>query len=399
MLYSDKKIQDLNIYLLGEDIMDNNTELQTFQSNTIESQSSEIAQNSEKKVDELAHSINLADPSLDITYGTSTMQEISRFSDDLLSRVRAKDSGEVGEFLTNLMIKVKGIDVTDMNKEPNFLEKLPLIGSMFDSVKKTVAKFETLAEQIESISNELDNSLIGLLRDVEILEQLYGHNERFHEDLIMYISAGKKKLEEARSVELVRLQSLAETSGDALDSQRLRDFSEQINRFERRLHDLEVSRTITVQMAPQIRLIQSNNRALAQKIQTSILTTIPIWKNQMVLALTLHGQKQAAALQKDVSDTTNEMLRKNAAMLEQTSLEVTREVQRSIVDIETLREVHNKLISTIDESIRISAEGRQKRIEVEKELLVMEGQLKESLQGLAKNKAQQSIEHAIGEKN
>ncbi len=369
--------------------MNDNIELQA---NKAENKDIQVSEN---KIENLVQSINLADPSLDLTYGTNTMQEISRFSDDLLARVRAKDSGEVGEFLTNLMLKVKGIDVTDMNKEPSFLEKLPLIGSMFDSVKKTVAKFETLAEQIESISNELDNSMIGLLRDVEILEQLYGHNERFHTDLILYIDAGKQKLEEARNEELPRLKALAESSGDALDSQRLRDFAEHINRFERRLHDLEVSRTITVQMAPQIRLIQSNNRALAQKIQTSILTTIPIWKNQMVLALTLHGQKQAATLQKDVSDTTNEMLRKNAAMLEQNSLEVTREVQRSIVDIETLREVHNKLISTIDESIRISAEGRQKRIEVEKELLVMEGQLKESLQGLAKDKTRQSIESAM----
>ncbi len=359
---------------------------------------SDVSQNTVQNLENIVNSIDLADPSLDITYGTHTMQEISRFSDDLLNRVKAKDSGEVGEFLTSLLFKVKGIDVTDMNKEPSFLEKLPLIGSMFNGVQKTIAKFETIAEQIETISQELDGSMIGLLRDVEVLEQLYAHNERFHKDLVMYINAGKQKLEEARNTELPRLKALAESSENALDSQKLRDFAEQINRFERRLHDLEVSRTITVQMAPQIRLIQSNNRALAQKIQTSILTTIPIWKNQMVLALTLHGQKEAAALQKDVSDTTNEMLRKNAAMLEQTSIEVTKEVQRSIVDIETLRDVHTKLINTIDETLRISAEGRQKRIEVEKELVAMEGQLKDSLQGMAKRKAEQSLESAMAEK-
>ncbi len=363
----------------------------SLQTSTADSQ---MAQNSDKNIENIINSIDLADPSLDITYGTNTMQEISRFSDDLLSRVKAKDSGAVGEFLTDLMVKVKDVDVTDMNKEPSFLAKLPIIGSMFNDVKKTIAKFESIAEQIEGISNKLDDSMVGLLSDVEVLEQLYGHNERFYKDLVMYIEAGKQKIEEARNVDLPKFKALAESSGEALDSQKLRDFSEQINRFERRLHDLEVSRTVTVQMAPQIRLIQSNNRALAQKIQTSILTTIPIWKNQMVLALTLHGQKQAASLQKKVSDTTNEMLRKNAAMLEQSSIEVTREVERSIVDIETLREVHNKLINTIDETLKISSEGRQKRLEVEKELILMEGQLKESLQGLAMRKEQQTIESA-----
>ncbi len=372
--------------------MNNTAEIQTTASNN------EVAKNSEKNIENIVNSINLSDPSLDITYGTNTMQEISRFSDDLLARVTAKDAGQVGEFLTSLMVKVKDVDISDMNREPSFLEKLPIIGALFNGVEKTKAKFESLADQIENISKELDNSMIGLLRDVEILEQLYGHNERFHEDLVMYIKAGKQKLEEARSVELPKLKTLAETSGDALDSQKMRDFAEDINRFERRLHDLEVSRTVTVQMAPQIRLIQSNNRALAQKIQTSILTTIPIWKNQMVLALTLHGQREAAAMQKEVSDTTNAMLRKNAEMLEQSSIEITKEVQRSVVDIETLREVHNKLISTIDETLRISSEGREKRIEVEKELIVMEQQLKDSLQGIAKKKEEQTVQNAISGK-
>ncbi len=350
----------------------------------------------EQNIVEIAKSINLADPSLDVTYGTKTMQDISRFSDDLLSRVQAKDSGEIGESLTNLMLKVKDIDVAKMNDEQGFFEKLPIIGSLFNKVEKTVAQFKTLSEQVEVITNQLDTSMIGLLHDVEVLEQLYIHNEEFHHELSLYLAAGKHKLEEARNVDLPRLQAEAEQSDNALDAQKVRDFAEQINRFERRLHDLEISRTITIQTAPQIRLIQSNNRALAQKIQTSILTTIPIWKNQMVLALSLHGQKGAAALQKNVADTTNELLSKNASMLEQAAIDTTREVERSIVDISTLREVHAKLISTIDETLRISQEGRQKRLEVEKELLHMESELKNNLRDLATRKSQQSLENAKG---
>ncbi len=355
---------------------------------------SELAVASKQSIEEVAKSIKLDDPSLDVTYGTKTMQDISRFSDNLLSRVKAKDAGEIGETLTALVLSVKDIDIGEVGKEPGFLEKLPIIGSFFNAAEKTVAKFQTLSDQVAAISQKLDKSMIGLLHDIEILEQLYAHNETFHKELSVYIEAGRIKLEEAKTVDLPKLQAEAVASGDALDAQKVRDFSEQINRFERRLHDLEISRTITIQTAPQIRLIQSNNRALAQKIQTSILTTIPIWKNQMVLALSLQSQRGAAALQKEVADTTNELLRKNADMLQQTAVTTTREVERSIVDIDTLREVHGKLISTIDETLRISQEGRQKRIEVERELANMEGQLKESLMALATRKAQQSIDNA-----
>ncbi len=363
---------------------------------TLSTKNDELKENNEQNITNIANSINLDDPSLDVTYGTKTMQDISRFSDDLLARVQAKDAGEIGVSLTNLLLNVKELDVSKMNEEQGFLEKLPIIGSLFNQVEKTVAQFKTLGEQVESISGTLYDSMRGLLHDVEVLEQLYSHNEKFHHDLSMHLEAGRRKLEEARTVELPRLQAEAAQSDNALDAQKVRDFADQINRFERRLHDLDISRTITIQTAPQIRLIQSNNRALAQKIQTSILTTIPIWKNQMVLALSLHGQKGAATLQKNVSDTTNELLNKNANMLEQAAIETTREVERSIVDIDTLREVHNKLISTIDETLRISQEGRQNRIEVEKELVNMESQLKQNLRDLATRKTQQSIESAKG---
>ncbi len=357
----------------------------------VEVKGAELAMASNQEAVAIAKTIKLDDPSLDVTYGTKTMQDISRFSDDLLSRVKSKDSGEIGEALTNLVVNVKGLDVSEMSKEPSFLEKLPIVGSLFSTVEKTVAKFQTLSEQVAVISERLETSMVGLLHDIEVLEQLYKHNEKFNQELTLYLEAGRIKLEEAKTEELPRLQAAAVDSTNTLDAQKVRDFGEQINRFERRLHDLEISRTITVQMAPQIRLIQSNNRALAQKIQTSVLTTIPIWKNQMVLGLSLHGQRNAAALQKEVADTTNDMLRKNAAMLEQTAIATSIEVERSIVDVETLREVHSKLISTIDETLNIAQEGRQKRAAVEKELAGMEVQLKDSLMAIAAKKQQQSI--------
>lgn len=337
----------------------------------------------EQRVTDIARSINLADPALNITYGTETMRNISRFADDLLSRVQAKDAGEVGEKLTDLMVRVKSMDVSEMGRTPGILERLPLIGSLFNSVERTVAKFRTMADQVAVIGEKLEQSMVGLLRDIEVLEQLYRHNEDFYRDLSAYLEAGRRRLEEASTRELPALREMAEASGSALDAQKVRDFTEQINRFERRLHDLELSRTITVQTAPQIRLIQSNNQALAEKIQTSILSTIPIWKSQLVLALSLQGQRDAAAMQKEVSDTTNDLLRRNAAMLQEASVSTAREVERSVVDIETLRDVHAKLVATIEETMRISQEGREKRVAAEKELLGMENELKARLVALA----------------
>lgn len=341
----------------------------------------------EQRVTDIAKSINLADPSLNITYGTQTMQGISRFADDLLSRVQAKDSGQVGETLADLMVKVKGIDVSEIaGKKGGVLANLPIVGSFFNSMERTIANFNTLSEQISAISDKLEQAMVGLLHDITILEQLYKHNEGYHHELSTYLEAGKRKLEEAKTVELPKLQAAAEASEDALEAQKVRDFAEQINRFERRLHDLQLSRTITVQTAPQIRLIQSNNQTLAEKIQTSILSTIPIWKSQMVLALSLQGQQNAALLQKSVADTTNDMLRRNADMLEQATVETARQVERSVVDIETLRDVHRKLVNTIEETLRIAREGREKRAAVEKELEGMEAELKGRLTSLAVRK-------------
>jgi uncharacterized protein YaaN involved in tellurite resistance len=332
-----------------------------------------------------------------MSYGTKTMTDIAGFADTILANVRAKDAGAVGTDLQNLMLKVKGIKIEDIaNSKKSFWASLPIIGSLFDTVSSKLAEYDSAAKQIDAISDKLDEAQLGLLKDIEVLEQLYDNNKNFYTDLTAHIIAGEQRLEQARTVELPALEKKAQESKDNMDAQAVRDFAEIINRFEKRLHDLKLSRTITLQTAPQIRMIQANNRTLAEKIQTSILATIPIWKSQLVLALSIHGQKNAAELQKSVADTTNEMLKKNAEMLKTSTVETAREVERSIVDVETLRDVQGKLISTIEETLNIANEGRIKRREAEKELAAMENDLRVRLTELAAKSRADTIAAARG---
>lgn len=342
------------------------------------------------QVAKLVASIDLSDPAVSVTYGTQTMTEIAQFADSMLGQVRAKDAGPMGELLTDLMNKVKDMDVDAISgKQDGFLQKIPLIGALFNKANKALTKYETLSGQIDGIVDHLESSMVGLLRDIEVLEQLYDRNAVFHNDLALHIAAGKERLTQAAEKELPQLKAAAEAENNTLAAQKVRDLQDSILRFERRLHDLELSRTITLQSAPQIRLIQSNDQALAEKIQASILTTIPIWKSQLVIALSLNNQRNAAATQKEVADTTNALLNKNAEMLEQSSLATAREVERSMVDMETLRNVHGRLIHTIEESLKIAAEARQQRIEASKELGVMEQELRTQLTTLADQATEQ----------
>ena len=349
----------------------------------------------EQRAKEIAENITLSDPNLSTTYGTDTMRNISRFADTMLEQVKVKDSGQVGQTLSSLLGQVKEIDLRGIaGSKKGFLASLPVVGSLFNPVERYVNNFQTVSDQVEAIAGKLEDSMTGLLYDIEVLEQLYQHNKEFHEELSVYIAAGKMRLQKAREQELPALLAEAEKSDDSMSAQKVRDFSEQINRFERRLHDLQLSRTITLQTAPQIRLIQSNNQTLAEKIQTSVLSTIPIWKSQMVLALSIRGQQNAAQLQKSVADTTNSLLRNNAEVLQQSTIETARQVERSIVDVETVREVHGKLLATIEETLRIAQEGREQRLATERELVAMERDLKTKLTALASTKSQNVIEHA-----
>ena len=346
----------------------------------------------ENKIQAAAAEIDFNDPSLTLSYGSKTMNEIAKFADSLLGNVRIKDSGPVGESLAELMLKVKDVDLTQIAKpEKSFWESLPLVGGLFDSMQRTVAQFDTVLAQVEGISEKLEDAMLSLLKDIEVLDQLYAHNKNFYEDLSAYIQAGEARLEQARREELPRLEEEAKNSPDSLAAQNLRDYAERLNRFERRLHDLKLSRTITLQTAPQIRMIQNNDQTLAEKIQTSILATIPIWKNQMVLALSIHSQHKAAGLQKDVADTTNALLSKNAEMLQASTVAAAREVERSIVDVETLRGVHQKLVATIEETMNIAREGRERRRAPEAELALMENEMRLRLTSLADQKSRDVI--------
>lgn len=347
------------------------------------------------KINQAKNEIDFSNPTLSISYGANTMGEISKFTDSLLINVKIKDSGPVGNSLADLMSKLKTVDIGSIsNPKKNFLLSIPVIGKLFGSISRTVAQFDTVLGQIESISSKLEEAMFSLLKDIEILEQMYGHNKNFYQDLTAHIEAGEEKLKLAREKDLVELEKKAQESNDNLDAQNVRDFADKLNRFEKRLHDLKLSRTITLQTAPQIRMIQSNNQTLAEKIQTSILSTIPIWKNQMILALSIHSQQKAVQMQRDVANTTNDLLKQNAEMLQSSTIETAREVERGIVDINSLQEVHEKLLKTIEETINIAQKGREYRDEAEKEIQNLEKNLRDQLTDLANKKKQDSLNAA-----
>ena len=348
------------------------------------------------QVAEIAANIDFADPSLTIAFGAKTMADIAKFADALLVQVRARDSGPVGQVLSALLARIKDMDIAETaGQEPGWAARLPVLGSLFDPMAKAQARFNTLADGVDNVVVNLQEAMTRLLRDIEVMEQLYELNRNFHRELTLDIAAGKKRLEQAYAEDLPRLQDAArKVKKDAtggLAAQAARDFADKLNRFERRLYDLQLARAVTLQTAPQIRLIQGNDQTLAEKIQASILTAIPTWKAQMVLALSIHGQKQAARLQQEVADTTNTLLRKNADMLHDAAISTAREAERGIVDIESLREVHHKLLSAVEETLRIAAEARDKRRDVEKELCRMEDNLRDRLADLSERGASSAL--------
>lgn len=336
------------------------------------------------QVQSIIKDINLNDPVFSLSYGSQAMKGAAQFSESLMEQVRAKDAGIVGEQLTGLLQKIKQVDVSVFEKKPGLLSSLPLLGSLFNRIEHTMLEYQTLAQQVQSITDKLNEAMVELLRNVSVLEVLFNRNREVFQQIALHIVAGQQKVEQVRQQELPALQSQA--GADPMAAQQVRDLLEGIQRFERRLHDLMLSRTIAIQTAPQIRLMQSNSQSLAEKIQSSILSTIPVWKSQIALAISLHTQREAAKLQKEVADTTNDLMRRNAEMLQTGTLETAREVERSVVDIETLRDVQSHLLSTIEESVNIATEARQRRLGVEKELLTMESDLRNKLAAIANGK-------------
>jgi uncharacterized protein YaaN involved in tellurite resistance len=332
----------------------------------------------QEKAQALAKTINVQDSQAVIQFGVGAQSKIAAFADSILNQIRAKDAGVVGEQLTGLVLKIKEVDVGSLGSG-NPLEKIPLIGELFSAVKKFLARYEKLSVQIEQIINELDKARMNLLRDITMLDTLFKNNVEYLAELDVFIAAGQLKVGEIRTVTLPELLTKAELSKDQADTQRYQDMAQLLNRFEKKLYDLKLSRMISLQTGPQIRLIENNNQLLVEKIQSSILNTIPLWKNQIVIAISLLRQQKALEVQKSVTDATNDLLVRNSEMLKQGTLAVTRESERGIVEIETLKKVNADLISTIEETLKIQEDGRQKRAAAEKDLASMEGELKQKL--------------------
>ncbi|MBQ6005521.1 MAG: toxic anion resistance protein [Selenomonadaceae bacterium] len=329
------------------------------------------------KVQSIKDSIDLTDSSTPLSFGAPAQKEIAQFSDSILAKVRAKDSGEVGTLLNDLVGKVKGFDVT--KKNDSFLSNLPIIGSLVSKADDMMQGYEKLSTQVEKIQAGLENSKVKMMEDVVMFDTLYQKNLDYFKDLQLYIRAGEEKLEEMRTITLPKLREQASASGDPMAVQVVNDFEQSVDRFEKKIHDLKLSKTLAIQTAPQIRLIQNNDRVLIDRVQSAIYHTIPLWKNQMVIALGLTRQKETIELQRAVSDATNDLLRRNAEMLKQNSIDTAKANERGIVDIETVKKVNEDLISTIEETLRIQHEGRQKRQAAEKELVAIEGRLKDAL--------------------
>ena len=344
----------------------------------INQQLAQLTPQQQEEVRRIKDSIDLMDNKLAIEYGVDAQKNLSTFSETILSQVKAKDAGYVGAIMTDLMVKVKSLDIEEAG-EKSFLDNIPFFRKAGDKMGTFLAKYEDLDQQIEKIEAELDVARLQMLTDIGNLDTLYATNLDYFNQLQLYIIAGKEKLDEMHTETIPRLRADAAKSGNPMSAQLVADFEDTVNRFEKKVHDLEISKTLAIQTAPQIKLIQNNDKQLVDKIQTAILNTIPLWKSQVVIALGLHKQENVLKMQKQVTDTTNELLRKNAEQLKSSSIEVAREAERSIVDVETLQHVNQNLIETIEETLRIHPEGREKRQAAQQELTKIEERLKETL--------------------
>ena len=329
------------------------------------------------KAEEIKNGIDLMDSQTAILYGVGAQRNLAEFSDNILANVRNKDTGYVGDLMGELVEKVRDVGVDEA--EGGVLDKLPFLRSAARAVRRLLARYEKIEVQIDRIQRDLEEARMQMLKDVAMFDGLYEKNLEYFRGLQVYIVAGEEKLRETREETLPRLRAEAQAKGDPMSAQVVRDFEDTVDRFEKKLHDLKLSKSIAIQTAPQIRLIQNNDKLLVDKIQTAILSTIPLWKGQIVIALGLARQQSALQMQRSVTDTTNELLQRNAELLKQNSLDVARESERGIVDLETLKKVNDDLISTIEETIQIQREGRAARQSAEAELAGIEQKLKDAL--------------------
>lgn len=336
---------------------------------------SSLSEQERKMVNDFSSKIDLADTNLILQYGSGAQKKMADFSESALENVRTKDLGQIGEMLSGVVTELKNFDVEEEEKG-GFFGFFKRTNNRITSMK---AKYDKVEANIERICGVLEGHQVQLLKDIAMLDKMYDLNKVYFKEISMYILAGKKKLADARSRELPALTEKAKQTGLPEDAQAANDFSNLCNRFEKKIHDLELTRMISIQMAPQIRLVQNNDTLMSEKIQSTLVNTIPLWKSQMVLAMGITHSQQAAEAQREVTDMTNELLRRNAQTLKMATIETAKESERGIVDIETLKTANESLISTLDEVIHIQDEGRQKRREAEAELGRIENELKQKL--------------------
>lgn len=341
---------------------------------------SQLTEEEQKAVEAFSQQIDITNTNAVLTYGAASQKNVADFSDKALDGVRTKDLGEVGDMLSSLVVELKGLNFDEAEKK-GFLGIKRKAQNKIAELKAEYAKAEV---NVDKITSMLEQHQVTLLKDAATLDRMYDMNQAYFKELTMYILAGQKKLEECRNVTLPAMQKKAADSGLPEDAQAANDFANMINRFEKKIYDLELTRVISVQMAPQIRLIQNNDSLLVEKIQTSIVNTIPLWKSQMVLSLGMYHSQQAMEAQNEVTSMTNELLKKNAEKLKTGTIEVAKESERGIVEIETLAQTNRMLIDTIEEVQNIQKEGAAKRREAEKELGRIEGELKQKLLNIGK---------------
>ena len=365
---------------------DNGTgnEMQTLKETQVKTPDVVLTPQEQKMVDDFAAQIDITNTQMVLQYGAGSQKKIADFSENALNSVRTKDMGEIGKMLTDVVAQLKGFEEEE---EKGFLGLFKKGSNRLENLK---AKYDKAEVNINKISRVMEDHQITLLKDVAMLDKMYELNLNYFKELSMYILAGKQKLEQARTVELPALLAKAEQSKLPEDTQAARDYAAMCERFEKKIYDLELTRTISMQMAPQIRLIQNNDTAMSEKIQSTLVNTIPLWKSQMVIAIGLSHSSDAAKAQREVTDMTNELLRKNAQALKTATIETARESERGIVDIETLTATNQTLISTLDEVMKIQEDGRAKRKSAEAELVRIEDEMRQKLLALSRSSEQMS---------
>ena len=337
-----------------------------------------LSQEEKDAIAEFNEKIDVFDNTQILQFGSAAQDKISKFSDEVLENVKTRDTGEVGDDLAKLVAELKSFDKAVVDAQNmNMFEKV--FSSIKKEIDKLVAKYSKVEKNVDTIENHLEKQKLQMLRDITLFDGMYEKNLDYFKEVSLYIIAGEKKLEELREVVLPELEKKAQASGEQLDIQKVNDMRSIINRFEKKIYDLKTTRLISIQMAPQIRMLQSNEAELVEKIQSSITNTIPLWKNQMVLALGINRAKAALESQRAVTNLTNDMLKKNSETLKQGSIEIARESERAIVDIETLRKTNADIIETLNKVVEIHENGRIKRQESEKELVALEKELKSKL--------------------